>query len=82
MGRTVNAYLDFAEDRAHRKIPMTMEDWAKRLDLFLEFDERRILEDKGRVPAELAKAHAESVTPFILSGEIFNLNFDDKRNKL
>jgi len=67
---------------AHRKIPMTMEDWAKRLDLFLEFDERRILEDKGRVPAELAKAHAESVTPFILSGEICNLNFDDKRNKL
>jgi len=38
LGRIVNAYLDLAEDRARRKIPMTMEDWAKRLDLFLEFD--------------------------------------------
>ena len=60
LGRMVNAYLDLAEDRARRKIPMTMEDWAKRLDLFLEFDEREILQDKGRVSAELAKIHAES----------------------
>lgn len=60
LGRTANAYLDLAEDRARRKIPMTMEDWAKRLDLFLEFDEREILQDKGRVSAELAKTHAES----------------------
>ncbi len=60
LGRIVNAYLDLAENRARRRIPMTMEDWAKRLDLFLEFDERAILRDKGKVSAELAKAHAES----------------------
>ena len=51
----VNAYLDPAEDRARRKIPMTMEDWAKRLELFLEFDEREILQDMGKVTAEIAR---------------------------
>jgi len=60
LGRIVNAYLDIAEDRAQRKIPMTMEDWAKRLDMFLEFDDREILHDFGKVTAQLAKAHAES----------------------
>jgi hypothetical protein len=43
-----NFYNELAEDRARRKIPMTMEDWAKRLDLFLEFDEREILQGSGR----------------------------------
>lgn len=60
LGRIVNAYLDLAEDRAQRKIPMTMEDWAKRLDQFLELTERDILQDAGRISAEMAKAHAES----------------------
>ena len=60
LGRMVNAFLDLAEDRAIRKIPMTMEDWSKRLDLFLEFSDRKILEDKGAVTAEIARAHAES----------------------
>ena len=60
LGRIVNAYLDLAEDRARRKIPMTMEDWAKRLDTFLDFTELEILQDNGKVTAELAKAHAES----------------------
>jgi hypothetical protein len=60
LGRIVNAYLDLAEERAQRKIPMTMEDWAKRLDVFLEFTERGILQDLGQVSAEMAKAHAES----------------------
>ena len=60
LGRIVNAYLDLAENRAKRKIPMSMEDWAKRLDQFLEFDERAILQDKGRISAEVAKEHAES----------------------
>ena len=59
-GRIVNAYLDLAEDRAQRKIPMTMEDWAKRLDQFLELTERDILRDAGRISAEVAKSHAES----------------------
>jgi hypothetical protein len=60
LGRIVNAYLELAENRAKRQIPMTMEDWAKRLDAFLEFDDREILNDAGKVTAKLAKAHAES----------------------
>jgi hypothetical protein len=60
LGRIVNAYLDLAEDRAKRKIPMTMEDWAKRLDQYLEFNERDVLSDAGTISAELAKNHAES----------------------
>jgi hypothetical protein len=60
LGRIVNAYLDLAEDRAHRKIPMTMEDWATRLDAFLAFDERNILRDAGKISAEVARQHAES----------------------
>jgi len=48
LGRIVNAYLDLAEDRAKKHIPMTMEDWAKRLDRFLEADDRSILQDSGK----------------------------------
>jgi Virulence protein len=58
-GRIVNAWLDLAEDRARRQIPMTMEDWAKRLDRFLEADDRKLLEDGGKVTAEMAKEFAE-----------------------
>ncbi|MDD6144619.1 MAG: virulence RhuM family protein [bacterium] len=57
--RIVSAYLDLAEDRARRRIPMTMEDWAKRLDIFLMADDRDILADAGRITAEIAKAYAE-----------------------
>ena len=78
LGRIVNAYLDLAEDRARRKIPMTMEDWAKRLDLFLEFSEREILQDKGKVTAEIAKAHAESEFEKyrIVQDRLFESDFD------
>lgn len=58
--RIVSAYLDLAEDRAERHIPMTMEDWAKRLDLFLLADDREILQDAGKVTAEIAKDKAET----------------------
>ena len=57
--RIVTAYLDLAEDRAERHIPMTMEDWAKRLDLFLMVDDRGVLQDAGKITAEIAKAKAE-----------------------
>ena len=60
MGLTVSAYLDLAEDRAERHIPMTMEDWAKRLDLFLMADDREILQNTGKITAEIAKAKAET----------------------
>ena len=58
--RIVSAYLDLAENRARRHIPMTMEDWAKRLDIFLMADDREILTNAGSITAEIAKAHAES----------------------
>ena len=58
--RIVSAYLDLAEDRAERHIPMTMEDWSKRLDLFLMADDREVLQDAGRITAEIAKAKAET----------------------
>ena len=58
--RIVTMYLDYAEDQAKRKIPMTMEDWAKKLDAFLQFNERDILNNSGKVTAEVAKAFAES----------------------
>ena len=60
MERIVSAYLDLAEDRAERRIPMTMEDWAKRLDLFLMADDREILKDSGKIAAEVAKMKAET----------------------
>jgi hypothetical protein len=58
--RIVSAYLDLAEDRAERHIPMTMEDWSKRLDLFLMADDREILQDAGKITAEIAKTKAET----------------------
>ncbi|GHT27597.1 toxin Fic [Bacteroidia bacterium] len=60
LGRIVNAYLDLAEDRAKRHIPMSMEDWAKRLDRFLEADDRDILQNSGAITSLSAKNFAES----------------------
>ena len=60
MERIVSAYLDLAEDRAERHIPMTMEDWSKRLDLFLMADDRKVLQDAGKITAEIAKEKAET----------------------
>ena len=58
--RLVSAYLDVAEDMALRKIPMTMQDWETRLNRFIEATDRSVLQDAGKVTAEIAKAHAES----------------------
>ena len=60
LGRIVSAYLDLAEMQAMRHIPMTMEDWEKRLNGFLSLMDRDVLKDSGRISAELAKARAES----------------------
>ena len=78
LGRIVNAYLDLAEERAQRKIPMTMEDWAKRLDTFLEFTERDVLQDAGKVSAKMAKAYAESEFERyrIVQDRLFESDFD------
>ncbi len=76
--RIVSAYLDLAEDRAERHIPMTMEDWSKRLDLFLMADDRDVLQDAGKITAEIAKAKAE--TEFekyrIIQDRLFMSDFD------
>ena len=78
LGRIVNAYLELAEDRAKRKIPMTMEDWAKRLDQFIELTERDILHDSGKISAEIARDHAESeFEKFrIIQDRLFESDFD------
>ena len=60
MQRIVSAYLDMAELQAERNIPMTMEDWEKRLNGFLQLWDKEILNDAGKVTAALAKEHAES----------------------
>ena len=60
MGRLVNSVLDMAERMAQRHIPMTMEDWAKRIDIILEAGGDTILKDAGKVTAEYAKEYAES----------------------
>ena len=60
LGRIVNAFLDLAENRAKRHIPMTMEDWAKYIDRFLAMDDHELLQDNGKVSAEQAKEFAES----------------------
>ena len=84
LGRIVNAYLDLAENRAKRKIPMTMEDWAKRLDLFLQHDDRDILQNAGKISHEMANEYAE--TEFekyrIIQDQLFQSDFDKLINKL
>lgn len=60
MGRLVNAVLDMAERMAERRIPMTMEDWAKRIDIILEAGGNSVLTDAGKITAEFAKSFAES----------------------
>ena len=60
LNEIVTMYLDYATRQARRHIPMTMEDWASKLDAFLRFNDAEILEDKGKVTAAIAKAFAES----------------------
>lgn len=78
LGRIVSAYLDLAEERAKRKIPMTMEDWAKRLDAFLEFDEREVLKNAGKITMKIAKEFADSEFEKyrIIQDGLFQSDFD------
>lgn len=59
MGRLVNAVLDMAERMANRHIPMSMEDWAKRIDIILEAGGDAVLTDAGKITAEFAKSFAK-----------------------
>jgi hypothetical protein len=76
--RIVSMYLDYAELQAERNIPMTMEDWSKRLDSFLEFNDRDILINAGKISSEEAKLYAE--TQFekyrIVQDRLFESDFD------
>lgn len=78
VGRIVNSFFDLAEDMAKRHIPMTMEDWAKRIDKFLDLTDRPVLTDAGHVSAEQAKEYAE--TEFekyrIIQDKLFQSDFD------
>ena len=78
LARLVAAYLDVAEDMALRKIPMTMEDWESRLNRFIEATDRKILQDAGKVTAEIARAHAESEFEKyrIVQDRLFESDFD------
>jgi len=60
LNRMVTSYLDFAENMAKRKIPLTMQDWETRLNKFIEMFEYGLLKDAGKVTAEIAKLHAET----------------------
>ncbi|MCH9741294.1 MAG: virulence RhuM family protein [Epsilonproteobacteria bacterium] len=84
LGRIVNSYLDLAEGRAKRNIPMTMEDWAKRLDLFLEFDDRKILQNAGSISAKIAKDHAlhEFEKYRVIQDKLYKSDFDKMLEEL
>ena len=78
LNRMVTAYLDFAENMTLRHIPLTMEDWEKRLNSFIEMFDYGILQDSGKVSAEIAKLHAE--TEFekyrVIQDRLFMSDFD------
>jgi hypothetical protein len=76
--RMVSAYLDIAEMQAMRHIPMTMHDWEERLNRFLRLWDREILNDAGRISAELAKEFAESEFEKyrIIQDRLFKSDFD------
>ncbi len=76
--RLVSAYLDIAEDMALRHIPMTMHDWETRLNSFIQATDRSVLQDAGKVTAEIAKAHAEAEFEKyrIVQDRLFESDFD------
>ena len=78
LNRMVSAYLDFAENMTLRHIPLTMQDWEKRLNSFIEMFDYGILQDAGKVSAEIAKLHAE--TEFekyrVIQDRLFMSDFD------
>lgn len=78
MGRLVNAVLDMAEVMAKRHIPMTMEDWAKRIDMILEATDNAVLQDAGKITAEFAKTFAESEFDKyrVIQDRLFRSDFD------
>ena len=84
LNRIVTMYLDFAEDQAERNIPLTMQDWAEKLNAFLKFNNREVLENLGKVTAEIAKEFSESEFEKyrIVQDKLFQSDFDKFSRKL
>ena len=82
--RIVSAYLDLAESRAIRHLPMTMEDWANKLDEFLKLTDREILQDAGKISHKIAcdKAESEFEKYRIIQDQIYLSDFDKYINEL
>jgi len=82
LDRFVTMYLDYAEDQAERSIPMTMADWAQKLDAFLQFNQRDLLDHPGKVTAEIAKTFAKTFAESefekyrIIQDRLFESDFD------
>ena len=78
LNEIVTMYLDYATRQARRHIPMTMEDWANKLDAFLKFNDAEILQDNGRVTSEIAKAFAESEFEKyrVIQDQLYQSDFD------
>jgi len=84
LGRIVNGYLDFAEEYAKRKIPLTMEDWAKHLDLILQANGKELLQNAGKITAAIAKQKAENEFEKYrpIQDRIFESDFDKVMKQL
>ncbi len=84
LNRIVTMYLDYAEDQAENKIPMTMKDWATKLNTFLQFNHKDILGDFGKVTAEIAKTFAENEFKkyHIVQDQLFESDFDKMIKKI
>ena len=84
LDRFVTMYLDYAETQAERNIPMTMKDWANKLNAFLQFNEKDILKNAGKVTQAIAKAFAESEFEKyrIVQDKLFESDFDKAVKKL
>ena len=84
LNRIVTMYLDYAEHQAQRQIPMTMKDWSKKLNAFLEFNEHEILQDAGKVTAKIAKEFA--ISEFekykVIQDKTYKSDFDKLLGKL
>lgn len=76
--RIVTMYLDYAEDQAERHIPMTMEDWKSKLDVFLQFNERDVLDNPGKISHKVAESFAlsEFEKYRIIQDKLFESDFD------
>ncbi len=84
LNRIVTMYLDYAEEQAEKGIPMTMQDWVSKLNAFLQFNEKEILENPGKVTAEIAKEFAENEFELYrpIQDKLFESDFDREMKKL